>query len=481
MSSSNKFENYEYSMKKLVGIVFLLAAFVGFSQPSPTYTYPNDPSVRENLEHWRDLKFGIIIHWGIYAVPGIVESWSICNEDWVGRDTSLNYEEYKKWYFGLSKEFNPVQFNPEAWASSAKNAGMKYLVFTTKHHDGFCMFDSKYSDFKITNGPFKSNAKSNATKEVFNAFRKEDFFIGAYFSKPDWHSDYYWWHAFATGERNNNYDVRKFPEQWKRFQNYTANQISELTSEYGKVDMLWLDGGWVRPLSTVNDEVKSWQCPIPAWSQDVNVPRLAEIARKNNPGTLIVDRTVHGEYENYRTPEQRIPEGRLDYPWETCMTLGNAWGFVANDEYKSSRTIIHKLIEVIAKGGNLLLGVGPTATGVFPEEVNKCLKEIGEWTSVHSEAIYGSRSMDLFHDKNIYFVEGRNKEKYAIVLLKEGEQLSSEISLPWQMENRGQNLIELSSGERQSIQFKNGKMIVRPSKEIQKLSVGMPAVVFRWK
>ena len=184
-------------------------------------------------------------------------------------------------------------------------------------------------------------------------------------------SDYYWWHAFATSERNNNYDIRKYPEQWKRFQNYTANQISELTSEYGKVDMLWLDGGWVRPLETVNDEVKSWQCPIPAWSQDVNVPRLAEIARKNNPGTLVVDRTVHGEYENYRTPEQHIPEVRLDYPWETCMTLGNAWGYVPNDQYKSSREVIHKLVEVICKGGNLLLGVGPTPEGVFPEEVNQ--------------------------------------------------------------------------------------------------------------
>lgn len=467
-------------MNRLLLIALLLASSVAHTQPSPEYTYPSDAAVRNNLEHWRDLKFGIIIHWGIYAVPGIVESWSICNEDWVGRDTSLNYEDYKKWYFGLSKEFNPTQFNPEAWASSAKQAGMKYLVFTTKHHDGFCMFDSKFSDFKITNGPFKANPKSNVTNEVFNAFRKQDFFIGAYFSKPDWHSDYYWWHAFATGERNNNYDIRKFPEQWKRFQNYTANQISELTSEYGKVDMLWLDGGWVRPLETINDEVKSWQCPIPSWSQDVNVPRLAEIARKNNPGTLVVDRTVHGEYENYRTPEQRIPEGRLDYPWETCMTLGNAWGFVPNDQYKTSREVIHKLVEVVAKGGNLLLGVGPAATGVFPDEVNTRLKEIGEWTSIHSEAIYGTRSISNFQDGNIYFVEGKQGEHYAIVLLKEGEQLPSEMQLPWVVENRNQKLIELSSRERQSIRIKGGKMFLYPSEKVKKNSNQLPAVVFRW-
>ncbi len=466
-------------MKKICVALLLIFSSIAWSQPSPAYTYPNDPSVRENLEHWRDLKFGIIIHWGIYAVPGIVESWSICNEDWVGRDTALNYEDYKKWYFGLSKEFNPTQFNPEAWATAAKSAGMKYLVFTTKHHDGFCMFDSKYSDFKITNGPFQSNPKSNVTKEIFNAFRKEDFFIGAYFSKPDWHSDYYWWHAFATGERNNNYDIRKFPEQWKRFQNYTANQISELTSEYGKVDMLWLDGGWVRPLETLNDEVISWQCPIPAWSQDVNVPRLADIARKNNPGTLVVDRTVHGEYENYRTPEQRIPEGRLDYPWETCMTLGNAWGFVPNDKYKSSREVIHKLVEVIAKGGNLLLGVGPTATGVFPEEVNLRLKEIGNWTSRNSEAIYNTRSVSEFKWGNVYFTEGKNGEKYAYVLLKEGESLDKELVLPWSVVSSDSHIEELSTHQKMKIVKQYGRVILKPSAGLRELSKTLPVVVFK--
>jgi alpha-L-fucosidase len=212
----------------------------------------------------------------------------------------------------------------------------------------------------------------------------------------------------------------------------------------------------------------------------VNVPRLAEIARKNNPGTLVVDRTVHGEYENYRTPEQRIPEGRLDYPWETCMTLGNAWGYVPNDQYKSSREVIHKLVEVIAKGGNLLLGVGPTATGVFPEEVNKTLKEIGDWTSVHSSAIYGTRSIPNFQKDNIYFIEGKKGEQFAFVLLKAGEELPAEISLPFQMENRDQNLIELSTHESQSIRMKNGQMILYPSKKVRAISKSLPVAVFRW-
>jgi alpha-L-fucosidase len=177
--------------------------------------------VRARLEQWRDQKFGILIHWGLYAVPGIVESWSICSEDWVGRDSTVDYGEYKKWYWGLRGSFNPVSFNPEHWASVAKATGMRYLVFTTKHHDGFCMFDTRQTDFKITNGPFADGPKANVAKYVFDAFRKEGFMIGAYFSKPDWHSENYWWPMYATPDRNNNYDIRKYPWRWEKFKLYT--------------------------------------------------------------------------------------------------------------------------------------------------------------------------------------------------------------------------------------------------------------------
>jgi alpha-L-fucosidase len=212
----------------------------------------------------------------------------------------------------------------------------------------------------------------------------------------------------------------------------------------------------------------------------VNVPRLAEIARKNNPGTLVVDRTVHGEYENYRTPEQRIPKGRLDYPWETCMTLGNAWGFVANDKYKSSREVIHKLVEVVAKGGNLLLGVGPTSTGVFPEEVNNTLKEIGEWTSVHSQAIYGTRSIPNFQKDNIYFVEGKKGEQYAFVLLKEGESIGKELVLPWSVVSSDSYIEELSTREKMKVVKQYGRVIIKPSVRVRELSKTLPVVVFKF-
>ncbi|MCD8540091.1 MAG: alpha-L-fucosidase [Leadbetterella sp.] len=326
---------------------------------SSEYRYPQDARVAANLENWRDQKFGMIIHWGIYAVPGIIESWSICNENWIERDSTVRYDDYKRWYWGQSEKFNPVRFNPEQWAKAAKDAGMKYLVFTTKHHDGFNLFDTKYSDYKITSGPFRNDPRANVTRYVFDAFRKEGMLIGAYFSKPDWHSQYFWWDKYATPDRNVNYDIRKHPWRWNRFKEFTHNQVNELTSEYGKVDILWLDGGWVRPRNTVNAEVLSWGAPIPDFDQEINMPRVAEIARKNQEGILIVDRTVHGEFENYRTPEQGIPAEKSDDPWESCITLGGAWSYVQDDRFKSSEWAIHTLVEIVAKGGNLLLGVGP--------------------------------------------------------------------------------------------------------------------------
>ena len=388
------------------------------------YEWPKDPLVKQKLEQWQDLKFGMIIHWGLYAVPGIVESWALCSENWIERDSTIAYDDFKKWYWGLSKDFNPVDFNPEQWAKAGKDAGMKYVVFTTKHHDGFCMFDTKQTTFKISAGPFKNNPRSDVAKYVFDAFRKNGFMIGAYYSKPDWHSEYYWWPKYATADRNNNYDIRKYPWRWNQFKQFTYNQISELVHNYGSIDILWLDGGWVRPRETVNAEVLSWGGPIPDWSQDINMASIAEMARKAQPGILIVDRTVHGLYENYQTPEQRIPPKQLDYPWESCMTLGNAWGYVPNDKLKSRTQVIHSLIEIVSKGGSLLLGVGPKPDGTLSGEVVQRLHEIGEWTNKNADAIYYSSPVVNFKSDNIYFTQ--NKEKgidYAMLCLKDGEAL----------------------------------------------------------
>ncbi|WP_316822524.1 alpha-L-fucosidase [Pedobacter gandavensis] len=452
-------------MKKRVVIAALLVcAFSklkaqdhGVHQQSTVYEWPQDPLVKQKLDQWQDQKFGMIVHWGLYAVPGIIESWSICSEDWIDRDSTKTYDDYKKWYWNLSKSFNPVNFNPEQWASAGKHAGMKYLVFTTKHHDGFAMFDTSESDFSIAKGPFAGNPKADVAKYVFDAFRKEGFMIGAYFSKPDWHSENYWWSRYATADRNNNYDIRKHPSRWNKYKSFTYNQLEELMTKYGTVDILWLDGGWVRPLETVNEEVLSWGANIPKWSQDIDMPKIASMARKAQPGLLMVDRTVHGPYENYQTPEQKIPDTQLNYPWESCMTLGGAWGFVNNDQYKSADVVLHKLVEIVAKGGSLLLGIGPKSDGTLPEEVLNRLNTIGNWTAKNGKAIFNTRITKNYHSRTTWFTQSKDgKQRYAIYCKKTGDELPGTISWTGNAPKKGTPVRMLSNGKRLKWKLING-------------------------
>ena len=463
----------------LLGVQMNTSAQQNVHPQSTTYEWPKEADVRQKLDQWQDQKFGLIIHWGLYAVPGMIESWALCSEDWIDRDSTLSYDEFKKWYWGLKKDFNPVNFNPDQWARAAKGAGMRYLVFTTKHHDGFCMFDTKETDFKITNGPFKEHPKANVAKHVFDAFRKENFMIGAYFSKPDWHTPYYWWPKYATADRNVNYDIRKFPWRWNQYKQFTYNQISELTHEYGPLDILWLDGGWVRPLETVNDEVRSWGARIPDFSQDIDMPRIAAMARKEQPGLLIVDRTVHGPYENYQTPEQRIPKDQIDNPWESCMTLANNWGYVPNDQYKSPAKVIHSLIEVVAKGGSLLLGVGPKPDGTLPEEAVQRMAVIGQWLAKNGAAIYSTRTLDAYKEGETYFTVSKTGDrKYALVILKEGEAAPKVVEWKAHLPKKGTQIKLLQTGETVKwTQGGNGVKVTLPA-HLLTAKTAYPALAF---
>jgi len=462
-------------MKIRISILFPLVFFwVGLMArqndimpQSMHYEVPADPLVQKKLDAWQDKKFGMIIHWGLYSVPGIIESWSVCSEDWIERDSTVSYDDYKKWYWDLSKQFNPLKFNPEQWAKAGKDAGMKYLVFTTKHHDGFAMFDTRQSDFSIAKGPFSNNPKADVAKYVFDAFRKEGFMIGAYFSKPDWHSPYYWWQKYATADRNNNYDIRKYPWRWNKFKDFTYNQLNELMHNYGSIDILWLDGGWVRPLETVNAEVLSWGANIPEWSQDINMPKIATMARAAQPGLIMVDRTVHGPYENYQTPEQKIPEKQLDYPWESCMTLGGAWGFVPDDKYKPASEVINKLVEIVAKGGSLLLGVGPKPDGTLPDEVTKKLEDIGKWTTVNGKAIYNTRTTKNYHSGQTWFTQAKDGKKlFAIYCLNTGEKPPVKINWDGNIPKKGTDVILVSTGKKIKWMEVNGKVSLEIPEEI---------------
>ncbi len=378
------------------------------------YQWPTDPEVLERLDRWQDQKFGVLFHFGLYSVPGIVESWSICSEDvdWISRRNDMSYDDYKKWYFSLKDSLNPVQFDPAKWAAIMKNAGMKYMIFTTKHHDGFCNFPSKYTDFSIVNGPFASDPRSNVAAEVFRAFRDKDFMIGCYFSKPDWHCEWFWNPAYSTPNRHINYKKERHPDWWKKYQDFTSGQLGELLGgDYGRFDILWLDGGWIKGDEVGLDSV------------------LAQARNSLHPGLISVDRTIKGRNENYQTPERGIPDTKLDYPWESCIPLSNDWGWVPNAPFKSPQKVLSMLVEITAKGGCMVLGVGPTAQGTIEPEVEKRLVEIGKWLEKNGKAIYATRPVDIFNDGNVWFTQSKDKTKrYAIIIPEDGQKVPQNMS-----------------------------------------------------
>jgi alpha-L-fucosidase len=384
-----------------------------------------DPKVKANLEKWQDLKFGLFMHWGPYSQWGVVESWSICNEDWIERRKGRyeNYAHYKEDYRNLQKTFDPRGFDPAKWVKAAREAGMGYVVFTTKHHDGFCMFDTRLTDYKITspNCPFHSHPRSNITKEIFDAFRKEGFLIGAYFSKPDWDSEYYWWPYRATPDRHVNYDPAKHPDRWQKFKDYTYNQIEQLMTGYGRVDILWFDGAWVRPLENMPEKFESW-AKKKNWNQDIGMARIAAMARNHQPGLIVVDRWVSGEHENYLTPEQRIPETPISVPWESCITMAAGWSYNENHTYKPVRQLVHMLVEIVSKGGNFLLNIGPSPEGDWAEEAYARLEGIAAWMKMNGEAIHATRPVSPFKEDNICFTQKKDGSAiYAVYLAGEEE------------------------------------------------------------
>ncbi len=403
------------------------------------YVEETDPLVLEKIDQWQDKKFGLLMHWGTYSQWGIVESWSLCPEDygWCKRtkgEDSQNYFAYKKEYEGLKNTFNPVKFNPENWATAAKEAGMKYMVFTTKHHDGFSMFDSKYTDYKVTDPDcaFSTNPRANITKEIFNAFRNDGMWVGAYFSKPDWHHENYWDPYFPPFDRNVNYDPELYPEKWQKYVDFTHNQILELMTDYGKVDILWLDGGWVAKgdrqyiAENYNNKFKenksgSGFIKHRIISQDIKMDELVKKAREKQPGLIVVDRAVHGKNQNYLTPENRVPEKTLPYPWESCIISGGGWSYTPDAKYMSGRKGIHTLVDVVAKGGNLLLNIAPGPDGEWQQDAYDLLEVYADWMQVNSTAIYNTKSISPYKENNIAMTQNKDGNVYLIYMAEEGE------------------------------------------------------------
>ena len=453
---------------------------------SSQYVWPKDTLVMNKLQNWQDQKFGLLMHWGTYSQWGVVESWSICPEDegWCERRGQYgnNYFDYKQAYENLQTTFNPTKFNPDKWAAAAKNAGMKYVVFTTKHHDGFCMFDTKETDYRITSSktPFSSNPRSNIAKEVFNAFRKDNFLIGAYFSKPDWHSPYFWWPYFPPKDRNVNYEISKHSARWDSFKLFTYNQIKELMTNYGKMDILWLDGGWVRPLSSVDTSV-DWQRGI-RQNQDVDMNSIIKMARTYQPGLLSVDRTVSGENENYVTPEQTVPAEPLDHPWESCITMGNSWSYVPNDHYKTANELVQLLVKIVSRGGNLLLNIGPSPEGDFADTAYARLNDIGNWMKVHSNGIYKTIPLQPYEENNIVYLQSKDEKKQFIYVLAdkadENVKMPATIQLNKYAIRKGSKIKLIDAPGKITWQAKENGSLIQIPKSLQNKTVGKYAVAF---
>lgn len=333
---------------------FIYTALIYSLLFSPTIlsAQEKDSAYHSKMEWFKDAKLGIFIHWGIYAVDGIDESWSFFNG-------YISHADYLK----QLKGFTAKKYDPEYWADLIKASGAKYSVITSKHHDGFALWDTKYGDL---NAVKHSAAKRDVLTPFVKALRKRDLNVGIYYSLPDWSYADYTGHTKLVSR----YKIDDDPKRWNKFLKYYQGQMDELQKKYNP-DLWWFDGDW-------EHNAEEWQ-----------VDKLRSTLLKANPDVIFNSRLRgNGDYE---TPEQGPPVVRPTAPyWELCLTMNDSWGFQHNDKnYKTPQQIIDIFVDCISKGGNLLLDIGPKANGTIPKEQENILRELGKWTSKHEEAIYG--------------------------------------------------------------------------------------------
>lgn len=364
------------------------------------YIPPRSPQVRKHLEWFMGLKLGFMMHWAPGCQLGTYESWPLSDGDgsWSQEDmTWADIETCKQQYREANRTFNPVKFNPAAWADLAKECGFKYLLFTTKHHDGFCMFDTRTTDYKITapDCPFHTNPDADIVGALYREFRRRGLAISCYFSKPDWNSPYYWAPEFGPAPtRNVNYTIAEHPDLWEKYVQFTHSQIRELCTNYGQIDVLWLDGGWVRPDNR---------------GQDIRLGEIVEELRAGpQPQMIVCERTCGGEYENFITPEKTVPDTALTVPWETCTTVGEKFSFHYTDHFKSGRELVHLLLDVVSKGGSLALNLAPQPDGDLPAPAVRSLREMGAWLAMFGEGIYCTRLCAPYFEPRLFYTRSES-------------------------------------------------------------------------
>ncbi|MBV8693455.1 MAG: alpha-L-fucosidase [Actinobacteria bacterium] len=323
------------------------------------------PDAAPTQAAWFDeARFGMFVHWSASSQQGVELSWPM-----VGGIPALPYGTPMAVddYYRGALDFDPKPDSPRAFVAAAKAAGMGYAVLTTKHHDGFSMFPSAFSDFSIAQAAYGRDI----VREYVDALRAEDMRVGFYYSLSDWHQPDY----PAYGADESSYlaylGKRSEPEAWARYVDIMFGQVRELLTNYGQIDVLWFDGQWERTA----DEWKATE--------------LEQMIRELQPGILINDRLPGGG--DITTPEQGVPDDVPTGRWETCMTMNRTWGYCpADHEYKSAHDLVHTLCEIAGKGGNLLLNVSPTGTGELPPEQLERLEVVGRWMRDHGESIRGT-------------------------------------------------------------------------------------------
>jgi alpha-L-fucosidase len=324
----------------------------------------------ERMAWWTHDRFGMFIHWGLYALPA--------RHEWVKMRERIHEEKYQQYF----DNFNPDLYDPVQWAKMAKAAGMKYAVITTKHHEGFCLFDSEFTDYKSTNTPYGKDL----IKEWVDAFRAEGLGIGFYYSLIDWHHPHYTVdriHPLRAGT-DEEYEELNKNRDMGIYRKYLHNQVKELMTNYGQVDILWLDYSF--PGQHGKDK------------EDWDAEKLLKMVRNLQPGIIVNDRLDLKMYEDgwdFTTPEQfkvaKWPEENgKRIPWETCQTFSGSWGYYRDEHtWKDTKQLLVLLIESVSKGGNLLLNVGPTGRGTFDERAQSALDNMGDWMYYNGRSVYG--------------------------------------------------------------------------------------------
>lgn len=354
-----------------LSLIIVPIVFMVLSQSAPAQL-PKETEAQkaQRMKWWTEARFGMFIHWGLYALPA--------RHEWVKNRERMTNEQYQKYF----EHFNPDLFNPREWARMAKEAGMKYVVLTAKHHEGFCLWDSKYTDYKATNTPFGRDI----IKEYVEAFRAEGLKVGFYYSLIDWHHPDYTidrQHPLRQ-ESDTAYARLNKGKDMNKYREYMKNQVRELLTNYGEISIIWFDFSFPGQYGKGRND----------WDSE----GLLKLARSLQPGIIVDDRLdlrdVEGGWD-FTTPEQVKVDKWPEYngkkiPWETCQTFSGSWGYY-RDEYtwKSPAQLLELLIESVSKGGNLLLNVGPTGRGTFDYRAQESLKAMGDWMKFNSRSIYG--------------------------------------------------------------------------------------------